>query len=132
MADDKHKVTGSYSVGGRNVPHRVTKVPQRDQAGVPHPIDDQTTPVQPIVINVPSNNGGKKSSSGLEVWYLVVAVVIAVIVSGSISLYIASALMQEQKLKMEKLDEQVEQLDQQQRQLDSRLTKIEAQREQER
>lgn len=117
------KKTAPYAQSGRGIPHPVTKV--AEGASVPHLIDEHPTPVQPIVIQVPTP--GRKN--GNEVWLMILGVALAVVLSGVVALYISSAMSAEDQLKIDKLENRVEKLDQRNRDLNTRLTTLEARSE---
>lgn len=118
---------GKYSVGDGKIPHSVTKV----NPGVPSSVSRDTTPVQPIVINVPQPTApATLRHSPVEVWHLVVAVIVAVVLSGIASFaasYVSSSFLESVETKIDKVEIKIDQLDQQTREIDSRLTRLEAQ-----
>jgi len=115
-----------YGLHGR-IQHSVTRV----QPGAPSAQIHDVTPIQPIVIQVPRERepSGPKNSHhrGPEWWFVGVVVLIAVILSGSISVYVASQFLDECSSRIEQLDQKIEELDRKIQLHDMTLTRIEAQ-----
>ena len=124
---DKDKRDSQYGLHG-GIEHSVTHVPQ---TGAPSaPIHDRT-PIQPIVIQVPRERepSGPKHSHGRgpDLWVMAAVVLGSVVLSASISVYVASQFLNEYSNRIDRLDKKVEELERKIQTHDMSLTRIGAQ-----
>lgn len=110
------------------IQHSVTRV----QPGAPSAQIHDATPIQPIVIQVPRErerepSGPKGSQRGPEWWFVVFAVLLAVVLSSSISIYVTSKFLDETSSDIDRLERKVEELDRKIQLHDMTITRIEAQ-----
>ena len=99
-----------------------------DKAGVPSAIRDDGTPIQPIIIHVPDlprGAGGK-----LDLGHFLAVVLTSIVLSGTITVYVATRFLEEYSSRIDKLEEVIEKLDAKTQTLDRKTTRLEAQMEQ--
>jgi len=122
----KPRKPGDYSVSGQGITDPMVKVgnrPGTSPPGTPIAVMSDKTPVQPIMINVPAPQRGDKT---IDIWHLIAAIVIAVVVSGIVSVAVAIAFRTESLDKIDKVERRVDGVDGQIRALDTKTTRIEA------
>jgi hypothetical protein len=126
----KSRKPGDYTVRGQGITDPVTTVRDRPGTlppGTPSPIGRDNTPVQPIVVNLPA-----PKQRPIDIWHLIAAIVVAVVLSSIVSITIAIAFRTETLDKIDKVEQRVDTTDQQIRVLDTTTTRIEARLDNER
>lgn len=116
---------GGYTLSGEKLPHAVTKV---RSPGVPGPIVDGGTPIQPIVIRMPQTHElPVKAFKGPDLWSTVATILISTILSGTVTVYVARQFLDEYSTRIQRQEQRLETLERNLRSLENTATKHEAQ-----
>ena len=126
MAEEKK---GGYGLKGHGITDPVVTVkrPATLPPGTPIPVENEGTPIQPILINVPVPQGKQ-----IDIWHLIAAIIVSVILSGIVSITIVIAFRTETWEKIDKVERRDDAADDQRRALDTKIIRIEARLENER
>jgi hypothetical protein len=120
-----NKRKGRYGLKGHGITDPVVLVKRPDTLppGTPIPVTTDQTPVQPIMITVPAPAVQGKQ---IDIWHLIAAIVVAVVLSGAVSLTLAIAFRTETLEKIDKVERRVDGVDREIRTHDTKITRIKA------
>jgi hypothetical protein len=104
---------------------------QKNAVGVPVEINDDHTPVQPIIIHVPDLPRDKGPHVGkLDLGHFLAVVLTSIVLSGTITVYVATRFLEEYSSRIDKQEELIEKMDKKTQALENKTTRLEAQMEQ--
>lgn len=121
----KEQNGGKYAVQGHKIVGSVVKVkrPATLPPGTPTPVTTDHTPIQPILINVPPP---PKEGKQIDIWHVIAAIIVAVVLSGIVSITVAISFRGETLEKIDKVEGRIDRVDREIRTQGTNITRIEA------